>query len=122
MASAPWQGELFKHAPGAQGRLAFRPVNSARRSREEARSVASGLLPLAALFIVIALGFVWMRIRYTEIAYRQATLREVVVQLESEHRDLASAVAAAESPAQLEQAARGLGMVPPTLVNERPLR
>lgn len=122
MATAPWQGDLFKNTSGTQGRLAFRPVNSARHSRDEARSLAGGLLPLALLFIVIALGFVWMRIRYTETAYRQATLREIVVQLENERRDLASAAAAAESPAQLEDAGRRLGMVPPTLVNERPLR
>jgi hypothetical protein len=122
MATAPWQGDLFKHAPGTQGRLAFRPVNSARRSRDEARSMVGGLLPVALLFMAIALGFVWMRIRYTETAYRQATLREVVVHLENERRDLAMSVAAAESPAQLEEAARRLGMVPPTLVNERPLR
>ena len=81
-----------------------------------------GLLPLAVLFIAIALGFVWMRIRYTEIAYRQATLREIVEQLENERRDLAMTAAAAESPAQLEQSARALGMVPPTLINERPLK
>ena len=122
MATSPWQGDLFKNAPGTQGRLAFRPTNSARHSRDEARSLAGGLLPLALLFIGIALGFVWLRIRYTETAYRQATLREVVVQLENEKRDLAMAAAAAESPAELEQAARRLGMVPPTLVNERPLR
>lgn len=122
MATAPWQGDLFKNTPGAQGRLAFRPMNSARRSRQEARSMAGGLLPLAILFVAIALGFVWMRIRYTEIAYRQATLREVVIQLENERRDLAMMASAAEAPAQLEQSARRLGMVPPTLVNERPLR
>jgi len=123
MATASRQGDLFKHSNGTQGRLAFRPVNSARRSRDEARSMARGLLlPLAAVFVVIALGFVWMRIRYTETAYRQATLREIVVQLENERRDLSMAVAAAESPAQLEQSARNLGMVPPTLINQRPLR
>ena len=118
------QGDLFKHGPSAhaQGRPAFRPVNSARRSREEARSFAGGVLPLAALAVAIALGFVWMRIQYTEIGYRLATMRQVVVQLENERRDLAMAVAAAEAPAQLEEAGRKLGMIPPTLVNEVPLR
>jgi hypothetical protein len=122
MTPSPWQGDLFKHGPVAQGRLVFRPTNSARRSREEARSMAGGLLPFALLFLAIALGFVWMRIRSTEVAYRQATLREVIVQLENERRDLTMAVAAAESAAELEQAARRLGMMPPSLVNERPLR
>ena len=118
------QGDLFKHLPSAHapGRPAFRPVNSARRSREEARSFAGGMLPLAVLAVAIALGFVWMRIQYTEIGYRLATMRQVVVQLENERRDLAMAVAAAEAPAQLEEAGRKLGMIPPTLVNEVPLR
>jgi hypothetical protein len=117
------QGDLFRHpsAP-AQARFTFRPVNSARRSRDEARSMAGGLLPLAIVLVAVALGLVWMRLRYTEIAYRLATLRQVIVGLEDDRRDLAVAVAAAEAPAELERAARDLGMVPPTVAAELPLR
>jgi hypothetical protein len=123
MASS-WHSDRSRHTPHAQaqGRLAFRPVNSARRSREDVRSAAGRLLPFAVLAVTVGLGFVWIRIRYTETAYRLATLRQVVVQLENERRDLAMAVAAAESPAQLERAARELGLVPPTLTTEVPLR
>lgn len=122
--AAQRQGDLFRYLPGSpsQGRLAFRTLNSARRSREEARSVAGGLLPFAVLFIALALGLVWMRLRYTEIAYQKATLRQVIMHLEEERRDLVSATAAAEAPAELERAARGLGMVPPRLAPEVPLR
>ena len=105
-----------------QGRLALRPLNSARRSREEARSVAGSLLPFAVIFIFIALGFVWIRIRYTEVAYRQAMLRDVLVRLENEHRELITQVAATESQTELERAGHKLGMMPPTLDNEKPLR
>jgi len=122
MAARPWQGDLFKQAPPLQGRLVLRPLNSARRSREEARSIAGSLLPFAMIFIFIALGFVWIRIRYTEIAYRQATLREVEVRLENEHRELITAVAATESQTELERAGRKLGMVAPALDSQRPLR
>lgn len=123
MASA-WQGDLFKPGPGssAQGRLAFRPVNRARRRNEEARSIAAWLLPIAALAIVVALGFVSLRLRHTDIGYRLATLREVILHLENERRDLARLIAEAEATKPLEQAARDLGMVPPTLTGEAPLR
>lgn len=122
--ASTWQGDLFKHGRRvpSQGRLAFRPVNSASRRNREARSLATWLLPVAALAVVLSLGLVAVRIHLTEVGYRLATMSDVIQQLEHERRELAQAVAVAEATEALEKAGRDLGMVPPTLAMEVPLR
>ena len=100
---------------------AFRPVNSVRRSRRERHLLVRAFLPLAVLLMTAALGYVWLQIRVVDVAYQLSTMRRVVDRLEDERRNLQLEVAAAESPARLEELGRSIGLAPPEWGKEVPL-
>jgi len=120
-ASSDTRSSLRPAGAGVAAHAAFRPVNSIRRSHRERRSLRRALLPAAALVLGAALGYVWLQIRIVDVAYQLSTMRRVVDRLEDERRNLELEVAAAESPARLEEQGRKLGMGPPKWGKEVPL-
>lgn len=91
--------------------LGRRPANVSFAVQAETRTlmVWGGCLGLAC--VLIALGYVWVRIKAVEAGYRLSATRQLVERLEQEGRELAVQVAAADTLVRLQDlAASRLGM------------
>ncbi len=108
-------------AAGIDTGAALPPVNILRRPRTGVRLTIVRFLPLLALLMISALSCVWLQLEATDVAYRMSTVRVLVERLGGEQRDLQLEVAAAESPARLEELGRSLGLQPPKWGSEVPL-
>ena len=112
-----------RHQPDAvPARRHLRPVPDTR-TRPERPSTRRRLRPQAALalalgaFFLILFGVALLQTVLVQGQIHLDGLRADVAERQTEARTLRADVAAAESPAQLIEAARGLGLVPPDQTN-----
>jgi hypothetical protein len=83
----------------------WRPANIPFAVSAELRALATwiGLFVLAG--VLVALGYVWVRLKVVDVGYRLSATRQLVERLEQEGQELAVEAAAADTPGRLEQAA-----------------
>ena len=75
------------------------------------RALVTWMVLVVACGVVIALGYVWLRIRVFDLGYRLATTRQIIERLEQEGRALTVEIAALSAPGRIETEARTrLGM------------
>ena len=98
-----------------QGSLAWRsPTNVTSATSAELRALVTWLAVFVAIGVVIALGYVWLRLKVVDLGYRLGTTRQVVERLKQEGDELTLEVAALTAPRRLDEVARAhLGMVRP---------
>ncbi len=92
----------------------LRPVNIAASATAEARALFTGLAIFVALGVAIALAYVWLRLKVTDLGYVLSSTHQVIQKLECERQELTAEVARLDAPDRLEEAARiRLGMTHP---------
>jgi cell division protein FtsL len=99
----------------AHGSIAWlRPANIASIRGAELRALIAGLGLFVGLGVVIALGYVWLRIEVVDLGYRVVTTRQLIEKLQQEQHTLAVEAARLDSPGRLDEVARvRLGMMRP---------
>jgi hypothetical protein len=92
----------------------WRPSNIPVAVGAELRAVAAWIGVFVLAGVVVALAWVWVRLRVVEVGYRLSVTRQLVERLEQEGQELATAAAATDTPGRLEQEAqRRLGLQRP---------
>lgn len=92
----------------------LRPANIAAAQSAEIRALIVWLALFVISGVMIALGYVYLRLKVVDVAYRLSTTRQLVERLEQEGHELTVRVATLSTPARLEEVARvRLGMVRP---------
>jgi cell division protein FtsL len=92
----------------------LRPTNIASVRSAELRALITWLGVFVALGVVIALGYVWLRLRVVDVGYRLVTTRQLLEKLQQEQHELTVEAARLDAPRRLEEVARGrLGMTRP---------
>lgn len=93
----------------------WRPINISAAASAEVRALATWVSFFVFAGVLIALGYVWVRLMVVEVGYRLSATRQLVERLEQEGRELAVEAAAADTPGRLEQEAHSrLGLDRPT--------
>jgi len=89
----------------------WRPANVPLSVKAQLRALSGWLSALTLCAVIIALGYVWVRLQVVEAGYELSATRQLVERLEAEGRELAVRAAAAAAPARLETLAETrLGM------------
>ena len=89
----------------------LRPANIAAATSAELRALFTWLAIFVSLGVAIALAYVWLRLKVTDIGYALSTTHQVIQKLESDGHELTAEVARLEAPDRLEEVARAhLGM------------
>jgi cell division protein FtsL len=92
----------------------LRPTNIASVRSAELRALITWLGVFVALGVIIALGYVWLRLRVVDVGYRLVTTRQLLEKLQQEQHELTVEAARLDAPSRLEKVARGrLGMTRP---------
>ncbi|MGD0949432.1 MAG: septum formation initiator family protein [Candidatus Binatia bacterium] len=92
----------------------LRPANIASIRGAELRALIAGLGLFVGLGVVIALGYVWLRLEVVDLGYRVVTTRDLIEKLQQEQHALAVEAARLDSPGRLDEVARvRLGMIRP---------
>lgn len=92
----------------------LRPANIASIRGAELRALIAGLGLFVGLGVVIALGYVWLRLEVVDLGYRVVTTRQLIEKLQQEQHALAVEAARLDSPGRLDEVARvRLGMMRP---------
>ena len=92
----------------------FRPANTTGGRTLETRHLIIWLAFFVCVAVLIALGHVWLRLRFRDFGYGLSSTRQVVEKLEQEGRALEVEMATLSAPSRLEEIARGRrGMVRP---------
>ncbi len=90
------------------------PTNVAAATSAELRALMTWLAVFVATGVLIALGYVWLRLKVVDLGYRLGTTRQVVERLKQEGDELTLEAAALTAPRRLDEVARThLGMVRP---------
>jgi cell division protein FtsL len=90
------------------------PANLTSIRSAELRALIAGLGLFVGLGVVIALGYVWLRIEVVNFGYRLGTTRQLIEKLQQEQHTLAVEAAILDSPGRLAEVARvRLGMMRP---------
>ncbi len=84
----------------------WRPPNVPLTVKAELRALTEWLIALTVCAVIIALGYVWVRLQVVEAGYELSATRQLVERLEAEGRELAVRAAAAAAPGRLETLAR----------------
>lgn len=87
----------------------WRPANIPFRASQAAKDAASWVGLFVCASVIVALGYVWVRLMVVDVGYRLSATRQLVERLEQEGRILAVEAAAADTPGRLEGAAHRLG-------------
>jgi len=84
----------------------WRPSNIPVAVSAEIRALAAwiGIFVLAG--VIVALAWVWVRLRVVEVGYRLSATRQLVERLEQEGQELAASAATADTPGRLETEAQ----------------
>jgi cell division protein FtsL len=92
----------------------LRPANITSIRSAELRALIAGLGLFVGLGVVIALGYVRLRLEVVNLGYRVVTTRQLIEKLQQEQHALAVEAARLDSPSRLDEVARvRLGMVRP---------
>jgi cell division protein FtsL len=92
----------------------LRPTNIASVRSAELRALIAWLGLFVGLGVLIALGYVWLRLRVVDLGYRSVTTRQLLEKLQQEQHELTVEAARLDAPSRLEEVARGrLGMTRP---------
>lgn len=84
----------------------WRPANVPFAVSAEVKGLATWIGVLVLAGVLVALGYVWVRLRVVEIGYRLSAVQQLVGRLEQEAKELAVEAAAADTPGRLEEEAR----------------
>lgn len=84
----------------------LRPPNILHKASGDTRAFAVWLAIGVALFVLIGVGHVWLRIRVLEVGYDRSATRSIIQKLELEGQSLTAQMGTLESPARLEKVAR----------------
>jgi len=76
-----------------------RPANIASIRGAQLRALITGLGLFVGLGVLIALGYVWLRIEVVDLGYRLVTTRQLIEKLQEEQHALAVEAARLDSPA-----------------------
>jgi cell division protein FtsL len=92
----------------------LRPANIAAATNAELRALIAWLAIFVVLGVAIALAYVWLRLKVTDLGYALSTTHQVIQKLEGERQELTAEVARLDTPDRLEATARvRLGMMRP---------
>jgi len=104
------QGAI-RNRPVAVREPSWRPANVPLLVKAQLRALTEWLIALTVCAVIIALGYVWVRLQVVQAGYDLSATRQLVERLEAEGRELAVRAAAAAAPARLEALAQTrLGM------------
>src|SRR5436309_2296788 len=84
----------------------FRPANIASASHVELRALSAWIALLGVLGVAIGLGYVWLRLKVTDLGYHLSATRQVVERLEKEAHELTMEIARLDASRRLEETAR----------------
>ncbi len=92
----------------------WRPANIPIAVSAELRALAAWIGLFVFASVLVALGYVWVRLKVVDVGYRLSVTRQVVERLEQEGQELAVQAAVTDTPGRLEEEARRrLGLRPP---------
>ncbi|HVN87751.1 MAG TPA: hypothetical protein VMW17_23180 [Candidatus Binatia bacterium] len=82
------------------------PTNTSAAANAATRALASWIGLFGFAGVLVALGYVWVRLMVVDVGYRLSATRQLVERLEQEGRELAVEAAAADTPGRLEHEAQ----------------
>lgn len=89
----------------------WRPANIPFAASAELRALAAWIALFVFASVLVALGYVWVRLKVVDVGYRLSVTRQLVERLEQEGQELAVEAAATDTPGRLEEEAqRRLGL------------